>query len=374
MEYLSPQIIEILNKNNVHSLQAVQRETIKDFLNKEDMIVFAGTGSGKTLAYLIPLLERLDKDFEHPQAMVILPTQELARQVFREANKYGKLLGISAALLVGGTKIKTQIEELKKRPKLLIGTPGRMLDLIQRKKLRMHDVKTIVLDEGDFLVADFFEDIEKIVKTTQKERQVVLYSATQKKDTIEMAEKLMNAPKIYHIERVFPKQIKHLYIEDSLRNHFNMVRKVLAASRKSIIFVRSDYEAKELLNRISHHNYRVSVLSSDQENIERAEAIDTFTKEKKHVLVTTDLACRGLHVDDIDTVVHMQVPDSDTYVHRSGRTGRMGKPGKVVVLAEKKDKRNIEKIESELHIKFEAWDTEGGHHARKKKEKNNKIK
>jgi ATP-dependent RNA helicase DeaD len=291
------------------------------------------TGSGKTLAFLLPLLQRLQVEREELQVLILSPTRELAIQTAKEIETLIEGTSILSVALVGGTDLQRQIQRLKKKPHIIVGTPGRVLDLILRKKVTAHTVKSLVIDEADqMLDMGFMKEMEKIINSTKRDRQLCLFSATLPAAIIQLADKLMKQPVKIHIhpEEKMAKEIDHVYFLSKERDKDELLCQLarLYNPYLGLIFTNTKDRAQILSMIMGRRGFSVDVLHGDLPQRARKNVMTRFREAKIQFLVATDLAARGLDVEGVSHVFNYEIPrDKDQYIHRVGRTGRAGESG-----------------------------------------------
>ncbi|AKG37821.1 DEAD/DEAH box helicase [Paenibacillus durus] len=322
-----------LSEFGITSPSPVQAETIPLLLEGRDVLAASQTGTGKTLAYLLPLLQRIDPERRTVQKLVLAPTQELAMQIVREAERYGEGRGIRVLGLIGGAAIGRQIERLREHPQLVVGTPGRVRELIGLRKLKMHEVATIVLDEADqmFQLGGAGE-LEKIIASALRSRQLVMLSATIGPETRALASKVMDDPAEIGIDpnTKTARGLEHLYIAVEERDKVDTLRRVLRYynPQRAIVFVNMAETIAEVEAKLNHLGLTAGALYGDADKVTRSTVLSRFREGKFRVLVASDVAARGLDIENLPLVVSFDPAfDAEHYVHRAGRTGRMGRSG-----------------------------------------------
>lgn len=343
----------------------VQAECIPAALEGRDVLAQSQTGTGKTLAYLLPLLQNADPAAKTLQGLVLAPTQELAMQIVREAEKYGEPLGIKVQALIGGAAIKRQLERLKLHPQLIVGTPGRIREVVALRKLKLHTVRTVVVDEVD----QMFQlggraDLEHILRGTLRERQLMFLSATISPEIRALAGKEMRNPAEVGIEPEMrtSKSIEHLYFI-SERDKIDLVRRVIRHFNpaRSIVFINNTADIAEVEAKLNYVGLNAGALYGDADKTTRSVTLRKFREGKIRVLVATDVAARGLDIEELSLVVNLDPPiDSEHYVHRVGRTGRMGRDGLAVSILAPKEQFIIRKFARELGIEIAQKALYGG--------------
>ncbi|MBT2756874.1 DEAD/DEAH box helicase [Mesobacillus foraminis] len=329
----------------------IQEKAIPVAMTGKDIIGQAQTGTGKTAAFAIPILEKVDTSKKYVQAITIAPTRELAIQVSEEINRLAKYMGISSLPIYGGQSIDRQIKALKKGPHIITGTPGRLLDHIQRKTLKLDRISVVVLDEADeMLDMGFLEDIERILKETPEEKQTLLFSATMPKLIQGLAEKFMNDPELVKMKakEVTSPTVKQIFYEVNERDKFEVLCRLLDVDNPelAVIFGRTKRRVDELSDALNKRGYLADGLHGDLNQRQRDVVMNKFRKGNIDILVATDVAARGIDVSGVTHVYNFDIPqDPESYVHRIGRTGRAGKTGIAITLATPREKGQIHSIE-----------------------------
>ena len=330
----------------------IQSQSIPVILSGKDVIGQAQTGTGKTAAFSIPLLEMINPEEKNVQAVVLCPTRELAIQVSTEIRKIGKYMhGIKSLPVYGGQPIERQIKALKSGVQIVIGTPGRVIDHINRKTLKMDNVKMVILDEADeMLDMGFREDIEMILSKTPEERQTTFFSATMPKGILELTKKYQKNPehiKVVRKELTVP-NIKQYYIETRSANKLEVLSRLIDVynPKLSVVFTNTKKGADELVSDLQARGYFADALHGDLKQTQRDIVMDKFRNGTIDILVATDVAARGIDVDDVEAVFNYDLPqDEEYYVHRIGRTGRAGRSGISFSFVFGKEMRKMRDIE-----------------------------
>lgn len=363
---LSDKLNANLIKNNFYKLRTVQTNTLSKILENKDLIVRANTGSGKTLAYLLPIIDSIKNDIKTPQSIILTPSYELASQVHGVAVNLCKELDIEVALLIGSSNIDRQIKKLKNKPKIIIGTSGRILKLVSLKKLKMHTIKTIVLDEGDRLLSfDNIETTKEVIKKTLRDRQLLLFSATICDETIEKAVPIMKQPEVINIKEdvLISNNIEHHTFISTMRDKVATLRKVISAYKmnKAIVFVGNQTDVNTLVDKLNFHSKSAVPLTGEVNSIERKEAIQGFRTGKYKLLVCSDTFSRGLDIEKLFYIINFDLTeDFSIYQHRVGRIGRTSKKGVAVSIIEKSDVGSLSFISKKLNITFEKKSLSNG--------------
>ena len=330
---LEPKVLQAITELGFEEATPIQEQAIPLALTGADLIGQAQTGTGKTAAFGIPLISKIAREEERILALVMTPTRELAIQVAEEIGKLTRFKGLRSLAIYGGQDIGRQIRGLKKKPQIIIGTPGRLLDHINRKTIRLDDVQTIVLDEADeMLDMGFMEDIQTILKLVPEERQTMLFSATMPPNIQRLAQQFLKNPQ--HVS-VIPKQISaplidQAYIEVPERQKFEALSRLIDMESPdlAIVFGRTKRRVDELAEGLQKRGYSADGLHGDLSQNQRDAVMRKFRDGSIDVLVATDVAARGLDVSGVTHVINFDLPqDPESYVHRIGRTGRAGKEG-----------------------------------------------
>ena len=335
------------NEKGFKDLTPIQEATKELIQNGEDVVAVSPTGTGKTLAYLLPLLEKIEINHEL-QAVILVPSQELAQQI-GEVIREWKLPELTMLVLAGGANVKRQIENLKKKPELVVGTPGRLTELANQRKLKLHQVQTLVLDEADYLLAqEHLEQTRSFIKKCPSQRQMICFLAT-KNEILESIHQWINmTPKwVENVQKMSGNgNVKHVYIESPVRKKDELLRKFANMKEyQALVFVNSLANAGILAEKLQYHNIHCALLTSQENQINRKAAIQAFKKGEVSILLTTDVAARGLDIEDLPVVIHYDLPENkEVYTHRSGRTGRMGKDGLVISFVTEKEVRDLKKL------------------------------
>jgi superfamily II DNA/RNA helicase len=355
---LKPFLQETWKKSGFQDPTAIQEEAIPFILEGKDLLAESPTGTGKTLAYLLPLLNKIDPNLQSLQAVVLASSQELVMQVYQEFQKWAEGSGIRGTSIIGGANTKRQLEKLKKRPHIIFATPGRLLELIKQKKVKMHEVKMIVLDEGDqLLIPEHLTTVQSIVKSTMSDRQVVLFSATMKAGTEQLAKGLTNEPEVLRIEKdevASSGEVEHIYFLCDQRDKIKLLEKIVRLENsKSLAFINDIGEIEILKEKLHFKELSIGILHSDLKKLERQAALKAFRDGKMNMLIATDVAARGLDIQGVTHVVQIDFPkDITQYVHRAGRTGRMGANGIVISLVTDREERELKRFCRELNLEL----------------------
>ncbi|SES42691.1 DEAD/DEAH box helicase [Psychrobacillus sp. OK032] len=343
-------------KSNFAFEMPIQTKLIPHMLDGSDIVAESPTGTGKTLAYVIPLLQKVDPTKKQVQALVVVPSQELGMQIIEVFRDWIAGTDITVAQLIGGANIQRQIDTLKKKPTIVVGTPGRLQELVKTKKLKMHEIKTIVLDEGDQLLSREHRTTVKGLIDATVERQLVVTSATITDEIELVADRLMNSPIRIQVsaEEIPSKgEVIHSFVKTETRDKTDLLRRLShIKGMKGLAFVNSLDQLLMKDSKLSYRDAPIVSLHSEMKKDERKKALDDFKNGKVSILIATDVAARGLDISGLTHVIHVDVPHSiEQYLHRSGRTGRAGKDGEVLTLLTYSDEKTYKKWTKELPSK-----------------------
>ncbi|KKB37144.1 DEAD/DEAH box helicase [Bacillus thermotolerans] len=351
---MKPFLQEAWKKAEFPSPTPIQEKTVPVILEGNDVIAESPTGTGKTLAYLLPLLEKIDPAKKAVQAVILASSRELVMQINDEVRAWGD--GTTCAAFIGGANIKRQVEKLKKPPHVVVGTPGRIEELIQMKKLKMHEVKLIVLDEGDQLVTpEHARKVEGIIKSTLKDRQLVMFSATITKEAEELARSWMKEAQLIKVgkQAKADSRVDHLYFVCDHREKNVIVERIIRGFEpdRILAFVKDIGNVNVLSEKLAYKGFENAILHSELNKQQRANALQSFRDNRLTLLFATDIAARGLDIKGLDYVLQFDMPkDAAQYTHRAGRTGRSGKAGTVITLITPGEENRLKKIANELGV------------------------
>jgi len=337
---------------------SVQAEAVPAMLAGRDVSARSQTGSGKTLAFLLPVLQRIDASGTDVQAVVIAPTQELAMQIVRVAETYGEPLGIRVLPLQGGAALKRQVERLKTKPQLVVGTPGRIHELLHMRKLKLHAAGIVVVDEAD-QVFDLgsTREIEAVLKATPRDRMIAFFSATHPQAMAELEIRWMRDPVRIDIapEHRVAASISHFYVVSDRRDKTETARKLirLLNPASALLFLNNTDNVANWEAKLGYEGFTVETLYGDADKMRRARTLARFRDGRCQLLLATDVAARGIDIEGLPLVVNLEPPvDADHYVHRAGRTGRMGREGTVVSIVTPQELFIMEKFRKQLGIEL----------------------
>lgn len=348
---LSPEVLKAVSNMGFEEMTPIQQDAIPLGLTGKDLIGQARTGTGKTAAFGIPMVERFIPEQSLPQGLVVAPTRELAVQVAEELNKIGEFKRVRALPIYGGQDIDRQIKNLKKRPEIIVGTPGRLLDHIRRRTVRLAQISIVVLDEADeMLNMGFIEDIEAILKEVPQERQTLLFSATMPRPIQELAMKFMVEPQVIQVKskEVTVPAVHQSYIEVQERQKFDALCHLLDIQppELAIVFGRTKRRVDEIAEGLKSRGYSAEGIHGDLTQARRESVLRQFKNGTIDVLVATDVAARGLDISGVSHVYNFDIPqDAEGYVHRIGRTGRAGRSGEAISLVTSREQDHFRYIQ-----------------------------
>ena len=355
---LHPQLVQRVADLGYINPTPIQSAVIPVMLTGRDVIGQAQTGTGKTAAFSLPILHNLAKGQHHVQSLVVTPTRELAMQVADAMYKYGCNLNVRVLAVYGGQPYSRQINSLKKGVDIVVGTPGRLLDLVRQKALDLGRVSSVVLDEADEMLSmGFIEEIESILRETSDHHQTALFSATMPQRIKRLAGRYMHAPVSFSIghNQITLAAIEQRYYPVNDSDKLAALTRLLEVGQitSALIFARTRLETGNLANELALRGFPAEALNGDMSQDARERVLNLFRKNRIRVLVATDVAARGLDIDDISHVINYDLPrDPELYVHRIGRTGRAGKTGIAVSLLAPKDRRRLSLIEAYTNQKI----------------------
>ncbi len=356
---ISEEISSGLEKQGIFDPTYIQEKSIPVIMEGKDVIAQSETGSGKTLAYLLPIFMTVKPELKTTQAIILTPTHELAVQVNNQLKILAQNSGsaVTGALVIGGANIDRQIDKLKTKPPVVIGSAGRIHDLIKKRKIQAHTVKTLVIDEADkMLDEDNISTTKDVIKTLMRDTQKVILSASIGKATVEAAKEFMAEPVLIEKENVvIPENINHYYIVADKRDGIVILRKILAGEKpkKVIVFINRPDNIEVLCEKLKFHGIRVGGIYGSAHKNDRKNTMDAFREGRIDVLVASDIGARGLDFEDVDYVINLDIPQEAVYYqHRAGRTGRNGKKGTVVSVVTPFEVKHINHFERVFKLKF----------------------
>ena len=346
----------------------VQEQSIPFLLlENRDLISMAQTGTGKTAAFGLPVIQKTELKNKYVQSIILCPTRELCIQICKDLETYSKYVsGIKILAVYGGTNIDTQIKSLNKGVHIVVGTPGRTKDLIKRKVLKLELVNKVVLDEADEMLSmGFKDDLDFILERTRADRQTMLFSATISKEVKSISKRYMSDAKEISVSKINSgaKNIEHHIYNVSSRNKYEALKRIVDFNPNiyGIVFCRTKRHTKDIANKFMAEGYNADAIHGDLSQNQRDEVMQRFRNKSLQILIATDVAARGLDVDDITHVINYSLPDDpEVYIHRSGRTARAGKSGISIAISNESERRKIKAIEKKGGIKFVNKDVPTG--------------
>jgi ATP-independent RNA helicase DbpA len=362
---ISPELLSVVSELGFATLTPIQAAAIPPLLAGKDVTGQSKTGSGKTAAFVIPILEKLQVRNHTVQALILCPTRELATQVVRETRKLGRRLsGLQVVALTGGTSSREQALDIENGAHIAVGTPGRVLDLITRRRLDLRGLKTLVLDEADkMLEMGFEEEIRDILQTLPRARQTALFSATFPPSISALSKSYQNSPITVKIDETEGSigtdgnsSVEHWVYDATESDKSDILMRVLQQhpSESTLIFCNTKAAANHLLERLSDLGVSAAALHGDLDQRERDRVMALFRNGSHRILIATDVAARGLDIQNLELVVNFDVPlQQDTFVHRIGRTGRAGACGATITLADPRDTSKLMDLQRFAGMKFE---------------------
>src|SRR5664280_2140470 len=353
---VDPALVKALAEQGITTAFAIQAMTVADALAGRDVCGKAKTGSGKTLAFGIPLLQRTmaarSTEPGRPRALVLVPTRELAVQVSEVLEPLAKEAGLRIVAVYGGADIERQIKKLRRGVDAIIATPGRLIDLGDRGELSVADIETLVLDEADRMAdMGFMPQVEWVLRRLEREHQTLLFSATLDGAVDRLVSRYLTDPVLHEVasDTTTVEAMEHRFLEVHQMDRVKVCAAVCRSVDKALVFVRTKHGADRLVEQLGKEGVRAGAIHGDQRQANRERTLKDFTEGKLHVLVATDVAARGLHIDAVDVVVHFDPPeDHKAYLHRSGRTARAGSAGLVVSLVQWNQILEIERIQTRI--------------------------
>jgi len=362
-------LLSAIKELNFETPMPVQTEVIPLLLDKtgKDIIALAQTGTGKTAAFGLPIIQKTDVNSNKIQYLILSPTRELCLQISDDLASYAKYKpGIKLAAVFGGASIENQIQKIKKGVQIISATPGRLLDLIERKIVDLSQIDTVVLDEADeMLNMGFREDLEEILRTTPKKKNVLLFSATMPKEIVAIANSYMKNP----IEVTIGKRnsgaenVEHICYLVHAKERYLALKRIVDYNPEvyGIVFCRTRAETQEVADHLIKDGYNADALHGDLSQNQRDAVMKKFRIRHLQLLVATDVAARGLDVDDLTHIINYNLPEeNEIYIHRSGRTGRAGRKGISIAIANLKEKNKLAEIERKLNKQFSFAEIPGG--------------
>lgn len=358
---VSPELRKAVEELGFERPMAVQEKVIPLLLNGDnDVVALAQTGSGKTAAFGLPVLQRINPEINRPQALILSPTRELCLQIAADLADFLKYMpDIKVLPVYGGSSIESQIRSLRKGVQVIVATPGRLIDLIKRGEVKLADVHTVILDEADeMLNMGFVESIDEILEHVPKERKMLMFSATMPDEIARIARKYMHSPQevVIGSRNQGAENVRHIYYMVNARDKYLALKRIADDNPNiyAIIFCRTRRDTQEIADKLIADGYNADALHGDLSQQQRDIVMRKFRDRVITLLVATDVAARGLDVDDLTHVINYGLPDDTAvYTHRSGRTGRAGKTGVSIAIIHSREKGKLREIEKKIGKKFE---------------------
>ncbi|WP_318616467.1 DEAD/DEAH box helicase [Sporosarcina sp. YIM B06819] len=361
MSFLEKMDDQFKNKWKFEHEMPIQTKLIPEMLAGKDIVAESPTGSGKTLAFVLPILQLVDGDKKQTQALIMTPSQELSMQIVNVIREWVEGTGVTVTQLIGGANMQRQIEHLKKKPTIVVGTPGRLAELVKVKKLKMYDIRHIVLDEGDQLLSrDHRVVVKNMIEAANPDRQVIAVSATITEEIEVVASKFMNNPvRIQVGAEEMPKsgKVVHSFAKTDVRDKTDVLRGISHLKGiRALAFINNVDQLRMKEMKLKYNEAPIAVLHSEMKKFERQQTLDSFRKGELRVLIATDLAARGLDIEGLTHVIHVDVPHTiEQYLHRSGRTGRAGEDGEVLTLLSYAEERDYRKLTKGIKTVQKVW-------------------
>lgn len=354
---INEKTINGLKTMGINEPTEIQKVVIPAALNGENIIGQSETGTGKTLAYLLPTIEKIDVSKKEMQCIILAPTHELAIQINNTINELKKAsaLDITSTSLIGSANIKRQIDSLKAKPHIIVGSAGRILELIRKKKVTAHTIKTIIIDEVDKLLdKNNLPAVKDIIKCAQKQTQVMMFSATLTGKTLDIAKTLKEDIKVISVKNnKVNENIRHNYIKTDARKKIETLRKLINATKaeKILVFNNDSYTTNTAIENLSASKIKIATIAGNNKMEERKKALEDFRKGKIQVLIASDVAARGLDIKGVTHVINLDIPeDPKDYLHRAGRVGRAGETGDVFSIVSDREESIIKMHEKHFKI------------------------
>lgn len=360
---VSQEIVKALENLGFEKLTEVQQQVIPLALANTDVIVRSQTGSGKTAAFAIPICEKIEVEERYPQALILTPTRELAVQLKQDIANIGRFRKIRCAAVFGRQPMELQKRELRQRVHVIVGTPGRTFDHMERKNVTLDEIKYLIIDEADkMLDMGFIDQVEAIVKMLPANRVTMVFSATMPDKIQEICSQYMSNPVMIDVdaEMSTAETIQQTYYEVQDSEKFNMVRKIIYTERPDscLIFCNTRESVETILAKMQREGYHCKSLHGGMEQRERLQAMQSFKRGEFSILIATDVAARGIHVDGINLVINYDIPlENESYVHRIGRTGRAGEEGRAITLVTSAERSTLAEIEAYIHYQIPRQET-----------------
>ncbi|TGE31617.1 DEAD/DEAH box helicase [Desulfosporosinus sp. Sb-LF] len=357
---LDQSLVAALEQEGIVESTAIQEQTLPFILEGRDVVGQSETGTGKTLAFLLPIFQKIDTQKKENQAIILTPTHELAIQIQRvmEVLARGSGLAITSTAIIGNVNIARQIEKLKEKQHIIVGSSGRILELIQKKKISSQTVKTIVLDEADRLLdVNNSQVVKAVIKTTLSRTQLLMFSATLPQVTLQRASELLKQPEVIRVtdKVMIAPNVTHMFFLAEQRDKIEVLRKLvrMVIPTRALIFINKSEEIEKMVEKLKFHGLEAEGIYGGASKINRRKAMDGFKTGKISLLVASDLAARGLDIKGITHIFNLDLPeDPQLYLHRVGRTGRAGESGIAISIVNDKEVTHIRKLENIFEIRI----------------------
>ncbi len=352
---LRPELVQVLNQRGIHCPFPVQVLTIGDALAGRDVCGKAKTGSGKTLAFGLPMLQNIPRArSRHPRGLILLPTRELANQVKNELAALAAAVDRRVLATYGGSPIDNQINQLNKGVDLVVATPGRLIDLIERQALTVSEVTHVVVDEADRMAdMGFLPQVEWILRNVKADRQTLLFSATLDGAVDSLIKRYQNNPLMHEVTetKVTVPEMTHRFISVHEMDKTKVAAAITRSANRTILFTNTKAGAHRLARDLRADDIKAAPIHGNLRQADREKSLRDFARGKLQALVATDVAARGIHIDDVDIVIHYDPPSNHkTYLHRAGRTARAGESGLVVTLSKWNEELEIKRLQKRLNV------------------------
>ena len=365
---LNSNILKAITDLGFENPTPIQEQAIPFVLFEEtDLIALAQTGTGKTAAFGLPVIQKINENKTQTQSIILCPTRELCLQITKDLESYSKYLKkLKITAVYGGANIQTQIRSLNSGSQIVVGTPGRVIDLIKRKKLKLKDVEFVILDEADeMLNMGFKEDLDTILAETPEEKQTLLFSATMPKEVLKITKDYMFSPKRIEVasRNEGAKNVEHHYYMVNAKDRYKALRRLCDINPNiyGIVFCRTRRETKDVADKLMQDGYNADAIHGDLSQAQRDHVMNRFRKRNLQILVATDVAARGIDINELTHVINYNLPDdNEVYVHRSGRTGRAGNNGVSIIIAHSREKRKLQSIEKMIKKELTLKKIPGG--------------
>ena len=365
---LNSNILKAITDLGFETPTPIQQEAIPFLLSEEtDLIALAQTGTGKTAAFGMPIIQKIDDNRKQTQLIILCPTRELCLQITKDLGTYSKYIKkLKVTAVYGGANIQTQIRALNSGSQIVVGTPGRVIDLINRKKLKLKDVEFVVLDEADeMLNMGFKDDLDTILEETPEEKQTLLFSATMPKEVMKITKDYMFSPHQIEIasRNVGAENVEHHYYMVNARDRYKALRRICDVNPDiyGIVFCRTRRETKDVAEKLMQDGYNADAIHGELSQQQRDHVMGRFRKKTLQILVATDVAARGIDIKELTHIINYNLPDdNEIYIHRSGRTGRAGNKGISIIISHSREKRKLQAIEKMVKKELTLQKVPGG--------------